>query len=302
MTITDSQVEVRTGKFVDWWTALRPRQWTKNLVVFAGLLFTGRLVSYHDVPAVLAGFAIFCAFSSAGYLVNDALDMRQDREHPVKRHRPIAVGRIRRDTALIAAAVLAVGAMIGAWLLARPFACIALAYLLLSLTYTLFWKHQVILDLLTITAGFVLRAFAGTALLGVVLSPWLFVCVSLLALVLGLGKRRHELLLLHDNGSAHRPVLAEYSQYFLDQALTMAAAAAVVSYAMYSISSTTAIQHPRLVYTVPLVIYGLLRYMYLVFHRDQGGQPEELLLGDRPIMLTVILWAALAGAVMLGVF
>lgn len=270
--------------------ALRPRQWTKNLVVLAGLLFSGKMAEWPALAAALAAFACFCLISSVGYLVNDVIDREKDRAHPVKCRRPIAAGRLRPADVLILAGVLAAAALAGAWLVLPAFAAVALAYLLLTFAYTLYWKHQVILDLLAITGGFLLRALAGTVVLGVTLSPWLFVCVSLLALLLGLGKRRHELGLLEEESVNHRPVLADYSRQFLDQALTMAASSSVVSYAVYCISSPTAEAHHRLVFTVPLVIYGVLRYLYLVLHHNQGGQPEEMLLGDRPLLATVVLW------------
>ena len=275
----------------DWLLLLRPRQWTKNLVVFAGLLFTGRFSQFHAFTVTLAAFAVFCLLSSAGYLVNDAIDAEQDRKHPAKCRRPIAARRIRPGAAIGMAMVLAGLALGAAGMLGRLLLFVALAYLAVTLTYSLYWKHQVILDLLAIAGGFLLRALAGTVVLGVVTSSWLFVCVFLLALLLGLGKRRHELFMLEGKASSHRPVLQEYGRPFLDQGLAMTSASAIVTYAVYAISSPTAAAHSWLVFTVPLVMYAILRYLYLVFHRDLGGSPEELFLKDRPLYLTIALWA-----------
>lgn len=283
----------------DWFTALRPRQWAKNFVVFAGLLFTGKVAHTHDLLAVLAGFAVFCAFSSVGYLVNDLLDIEKDRAHPVKRHRPIAAGRIKPGTAITLAILVALAGFAASWTLSHAFIWVSLAYLAVSITYSLYWKHQVILDLMSIPAGFLLRALAGTTLLHVHLSSWLFVCLTLLTLLVAIGKRLHELNLLVESGHLHRPVLANYSRPFLDQALGMSAAATAVSYSVYCLTSPTAQgapgmqPHPALVFTVPLVIYCLLRYMYLVLHCDQGGQPEDIFLSDRPMQLAILLWVLL---------
>ena len=275
----------------DWLLLLRPRQWIKNLVVFAGLLFAGRFSQLHAFTVTLAAFAVFCLLSSAGYLVNDAIDAEQDRQHPAKCRRPIAARRIRPGAAMGMAVVLAGLALGAAGMLGRLLFIVALAYLAVTLTYSLYWKHQVILDLLAIAGGFLLRALAGTVVLGVVTSSWLFVCVFLLALLLGLGKRRHELLVLEGEASSHRSVLQEYGRPFLDQGLAMTSASAIVTYAVYAISSPTAAAHSWLVFTVPLVMYAILRYLYLVFHRDLGGSPEELFLKDRPLYLTIALWA-----------
>lgn len=289
----------RPAPLADWWALLRPRQWTKNLVVFAGLLFAGRFLEWPAVLAAAAAFGIFCLLSSAGYLLNDALDAAKDRAHPVKCRRPIAAGRVSPAAAIAVAAVLALACLGGAWRLAPYFGLTALAYLAVTLTYSLYWKHQVILDLVAIAGGFLLRMLAGTVVLGIQTSSWLFVCVFLLALLLGLGKRRHELFMLEEEANNHRPVLEEYGRPFLDQGLAMTAGAAFVTYAVYAIQSQTALAHPKLVATVPLVFYAILRYLYLVFHRDLGGSPEELFLSDRPLYLAIALWAATVVAVLL---
>jgi 4-hydroxybenzoate polyprenyltransferase len=283
----------------DWFALMRPRQWTKNLVVFAALLFSLGAKDPAPLPLIprlmfaAAAFLVFCALSSAGYMVNDTMDRDKDRAHPTKCKRPIAAGRIAPTSAIIVAAILAAGALATAALVHGWFAVAAAGYLTLTLTYSFCWKHEVILDLVAITGGFLLRAVAGALIIGVAVSPWLFICVSLLAMMLGLGKRRHELSVLQGGKQAsHRPVLTEYSTLFLNQALTMIAGTAIVTYAVYTIDSPTARNYPALVATVPLVMYAVLRYLYLIFHRDVGGHPEELFLTDRPLYITVALWAA----------
>ncbi|HEY3418440.1 MAG TPA: decaprenyl-phosphate phosphoribosyltransferase [Armatimonadota bacterium] len=298
--------EERTGQYQslatvrDWWRLLRPRQWIKNFVVFAGLLFTG---SFTVQALLLTGsvFLAFCALSSAGYLVNDTLDAPRDRAHPRKRERPIAAGRIRPGAALTVAVLLGVGGIVGIAALNFRVALLGLAYLALTFSYSFIWKHMVILDVVALAVALILRAFAGTAILHIALSPWLLVCLWLLALMLGFGKRRHELCLIDVAPHDQRPVLAQYTCQFLDQASTAVLGAALVSYAVYAIMSPTAQKHPSLVYTVPLVGYGMLRYLYLVHVAKEGGQPEEIFLTDRPIIVTAILWALLVVGIFLWV-
>jgi 4-hydroxybenzoate polyprenyltransferase len=273
--------------------ALRPAQWTKNLLVSAGWLFTGGEGGATAGLQVALACGLFCLLSSAGYLLNDVLDQDRDRLHPRKRQRPMAAGAVGTRWGLGSACVLAALGIGGAWWLDRAFALVALGYLAVSVSYSLFWKWHVLLDLMAIAAGFVLRAVAGTVLLQVELSPWLFVCVFLLALLLALGKRRHELALLEGESSAHRPSLAGYTPLFLDHALTMVAGAATVTYALYAITSPAAERNPGLVYTVPPVMYAILRYLWLVFARADGGQPEELFLTDRPLQGAMLVWLAL---------
>jgi len=283
----------------DWVRLIRPRQWIKNLVVFAGLLFTGRFGHLTELEKMAGLFVIFCVISAAGYIVNDVLDRRLDLEHPTKRRRPIAAGRIRPVTAIVVAAVLLAAGMAGAVMLGWQVMLVTAAYLALTLAYSIVLKHRVIVDLLAIAAGFLLRALAGTACLGVELSPWLFVCLSFLSLMLGLGKRRHEIGLLNAEAANHRPVLSQYSRSYIDQMLMMMAASSIITYAIYTINSSTARQHPALVYTVPLVLYAVMRYVYLVQHFERGGQPEEIFLTDRPMGLIVILWSLMVMAIFL---
>lgn len=280
-----------------WVRLLRPRQWIKNLVVFAGMVFKP-IYTLDAFLITLAVFAAFCAVSSAGYIVNDVLDAEKDRLHPAKRLRPIAAGLVKPVPALVVAACLIAGSLALALAVHLWTAFVLLAYLVLTLGYSLGWKHQVILDVFLIGAGFLLRAWAGTTGIEITLSPWLFVCLLLLSLMLGLGKRRHELNVVTEDPGKHRPVLQHYSRGFIDQAMTTVLSGALVSYALYAITSPTAQHHPGLVYTVPIVCYAMLRYLYLVMHADQGGKPEEIFLTDTPMIVAILLW----GLVVIGVF
>jgi 4-hydroxybenzoate polyprenyltransferase len=274
--------------------SLRPQQWTKNLFVFAGLLFSGRLLDRAAWPAAAAAFLIFCGLSGAVYLVNDVLDRAADAQHPIKRHRPVASGALAPGVALTAALVLAAGCVAAATAINAGLTITAVAYLVLLGAYSAALKHYVIIDVLTLSAGFVLRAVAGAVAIGVPISHWLLVCSTLLALFIGLSKRRHELTLLSDGAAGHRPILQEYSPYLLDQMISVVTAATLVAYSVYTISSETAerLGSDRLGLTIPFVLYGIFRYLYLVHRRDGGGSPSELLLTDRPLLVCVALWVA----------
>jgi 4-hydroxybenzoate polyprenyltransferase len=273
-------------------TSFRPEQWTKNLLVFAALIFAEKLFDPNAFGAASAAFAIFCALSSVVYLINDVVDRETDRQHPLKRRRPIAAGQLSVSTALLAAAVLGVAAIISAFLLSVPFGLVASAYLGLMALYSGPLKHAVILDVLTIAIGFVLRAAAGAIAINVVVSHWLFVCTILLALFISLAKRRHELVLLADGAISHRPILGEYSPYLLDQMIAIVAGATLVSYIFYTISAETIAKFGTtwLGLTIPFPLYGMFRYLYLVHKREGGGSPADLLLTDRPLLVCVTLW------------
>ncbi|MFA5843281.1 MAG: decaprenyl-phosphate phosphoribosyltransferase [Coriobacteriia bacterium] len=268
----------------------RPRQWTKNLVVFSALIFAGRFTRPDSIARSVLAFAVFCLLSGAIYLINDVHDREQDREHASKRSRPIASGALSARIALGAAAGLVLVAAAGSFVLGSSFATVAAGFLLLHLAYTFFLKSQVILDVMAIAAGFVLRAQAGIVAISASFSLWLLVCAALLALVLSLGKRRHELLLLEERAGDHRVTLQHYTTEFIDQMLSAVTAATIVSYTMYTFFSPTFQRHDYLMLTVPFVVYGLFRYMYLVYERDLGGSPEEILLTDVPLMLDIALW------------
>jgi 4-hydroxybenzoate polyprenyltransferase len=273
--------------------SLRPDQWTKNLFVFAALVFSQRLSGANAVAKAVFAFFVFCALSGAVYLVNDVFDREQDQRHPFKAKRPIASGALSPPTALTAAALIGAIALAAAFLLGLPFLAAAFAYLALLVTYSAFLKHIVILDVLTIAAGFTLRAVAGAAAILVPISHWLLVCTTLLALFLALSKRRHEIVLLTNNATDHRPILEDYTPYLLDQMIAVVTASTLIAYAFYTISPETTEKFGTtlLTLTIPFPLYGIFRYLYLVHRRDLGGSPAELLVNDRPLLACVALWA-----------
>jgi len=271
--------------------SLRPEQWTKNLIVFAALIFGQRLFDPAAAGRSLAAFFIFCALSGVVYLLNDVSDREADRLHPVKRHRPIPAGEVSASSALSVAAVLAVAALVAAFWLRPAFGWTAVAYLALFVGYSRVLKHVVILDVLTIAIGFVLRAAAGAVAISVPISQWLLVCTILLALFLGLSKRRHELTLLADSATGHRKILEEYNPYLLDQMIGVVTASTLVAYIIYCTSPETTDKFgtANLVLTTPFPIYGIFRYLYLV-HQRGAGSPSEVLLTDRPLVACIALW------------
>ena len=274
--------------------ALRPEQWTKNLVLFAGLIFGQQLGEPRVLGISAVAVVIFCALSSAMYLVNDVVDREDDRRHPEKSRRPIAAGHVSTTSAVVAAAVLSGVALAGAFWLSRPFGLVSVGFVVLLLTYTRVLKHVVILDVLTIAGSFVLRAVAGAVVIAVPISQWLLVCTVLGALFLGLSKRRQEITLLGPGAAGHRRILAEYSPLMLDQMISIAAAATLISYAFYTMGPETVEKFGTglLTLTLPFPVYGVFRYLFLVHHRDGGGNPAETLWRDRPLLGCVVLWAA----------
>lgn len=298
MAIVQPAREVERSTLLLLAASLRPDEWTKNLLLFAGLLFGGRLLEPRAVLAATAAFAIFCALSGAMYLVNDVRDRDADRGHPLKRARPIASGALPARTALLAAGTLIIGATAAAWAIVPELAAIAVAYVLLLVTYSLRLKHVVIVDVLAIAGGFVLRAVAGAVAAEVRIGSWLLTCTILLALFLALSKRRHELVLLGDSAIDHRRSLADYSPYLLDQMIAVVTASTVIAYAVFASSAESAerLGTPRLSLTIPFVLYGIFRYLYLVHQKRGGGSPAAMLLNDTPLLVCVTLWT---GAVML---
>ena len=290
--ITETRREVRRSTTALLATSLRPEQWTKNLLLFAGLLFGGRFLELGATITALAGFAIFSALSGATYLLNDIWDREADRRHPLKQHRPIASGQLDIRTAVWSAAVLITCAIGAAWLLNPRLAGIAAAYVVLLFSYSTTLKHVVIVDVLAIAGGFVLRAVAGAVAVNVPIGSWLLVCTTLLALFLALSKRRHELVLLGEDASRHRRSLEHYSPYLLDQMIAVVTASTLIAYTVFTTSAETAqrLGTSRLAFTIPFVLYGIFRYLYLVHQRLGGGSPAETLLTDRPLLLCVALW------------
>jgi 4-hydroxybenzoate polyprenyltransferase len=282
--------------------SLRPYQWTKNLIIFGALLLGQRLLDLRSLLYALAAFAIFCVLSGVVYLINDVADREADRQHPVKMSRPIASGALPVRTALGAALVLGVTSLSAAFLLRPLFGVLAAAYLGLLALYSGPLKHIVIIDVLTIAIGFVLRAAAGAVAIDVGISHWLYVLTILLALFLALSKRRHELVLLAERATGHRPILEEYSPYLLDQMISVVTASTLVAYAFYTVSPETVSKFgtDRLGLTLPLPIYGIFRYLYLVHQKEGGGSPADMLLTDRPLLICSALWAVAVGIIVYG--
>jgi 4-hydroxybenzoate polyprenyltransferase len=279
--------------------SLRPPQWTKNLIIFAGLIFGRQLFEVSSIWRAVSAFLIFCVLSGVVYLINDVADREKDRTHPIKSRRPIASGALPPRVALSAAASLGVAGLAAAYWLGPGFGLVATAYVGLQALYSGPLKHVVIIDVLTIAIGFVLRAVAGAVVLGVPISHWLLFCTILLALFLALSKRRHEIVLLADRATGHRPILEEYSPYLLDQMIAVVTASTIMAYAFYTISPETVEKFgsDRLGLTLPFPLYGIFRYLYLVHQKRGGGSPSEMLLTDRPLLACVALWAAAVVAI-----
>lgn len=278
--------------------SLRPGQWIKNFFVFAAPLF-GRVL-FRPEPALrtAAAFGIFCVLSGALYLVNDILDADADRAHPRKARRPIAAGRLRPAAAWAWAAVLSAAGLAAAACLDRRFLLAAATYVLLQTAYSLALKRVVILDVFLVASGFVLRVAAGGFAADVVPSSWLLVCTSLLALLVAVGKRRHELMLLEGRGGEHRAVLREYSPALLDQMVAVVTSATTVAYALYVMDEATVVRFGsgRLLWSAPFVLYGIFRYLYLVYRRGEGGTPEEMIVKDGPFLAAIVLWIGVSAA------
>lgn len=279
--------------------SMRPRQWPKNAFVFAALIFDLQLIQIDSVLRALAGFVLLCLASSAVYLVNDLADIQADRSHPLKRKRPLASGALRPSVAIVAAAVLAAVALAGGFALSTTFGAIVLGYGLLNLLYSFGLKHVPIVDVLVVAAGFVLRVAAGVSLIVVErFSPWLYVCMTLLALLIAFGKRRAEIVLLEDTAGAHRRVLDGYTLPLLDQLLSIVSAATIVAYSLYTFSAENLPGNHLMMLTIPFVLYGIFRYLHLIHVENAGGSPEELVFTDRPLAATILLWGLTATAIL----
>ncbi len=271
---------------------LRPHQWVKNGFVLAPLIFAGKLL---HVPSLILGFSaftVFCIISSGVYAFNDIFDREQDRKHPTKRNRPVAVGEIAVFTATVFGAGLLVTGILGAILIGKTFLLWVVFYLLLQFGYNVAFRNIVILDILSIGMGFVIRAVAGSHAIGVVISPWLILCSLLIALFLGFAKRRQELVFLGGAATEYRSILKEYSVPLLDQLIGIVTAATIVSYAIYTLTPevTQRLGSRYMILTLPFVLYGIFRYLYLVHVHEKGGSPTKDLLTDMPLLLSVLLW------------
>jgi 4-hydroxybenzoate polyprenyltransferase len=271
---------------------MRPAQWAKNLFVLAPLVFGDLLLNERAALHALLALLAFCCASSAVYLINDLRDREEDRRHPLKCRRPLAAGTLGVPAAVTAVIALIAAALALAVWLGLPFSTILGAYLLLNVLYTLWFKHMVILDVMSISLGFVLRVEAGAQATGVEVSRWLFLCTTFLALFLAFSKRRHEITLLAGAASGQRPVLDHYSPAFLDQMINVVTASSVVAYALYAVSPETVQKYHTqdLVYTIPLVLYGIFRYLYLMYQRPGERNPTEAILRDPPFLINIVLW------------
>lgn len=278
------------------WASLRPAQWIKNGFVAAPLVFADDLADARAVLLTLGAVVAFCLASSGTYLLNDVLDREADRLHPRKRLRPVASGALSVRAALAASVALVATSLTLAAVLNWRFLICVIAYLVITVTYTLWMKHEVILDVMGIAAGFVVRVVAGAVVIDVQPSPWILICTGLLAMLLGFGKRRHETILLDDSDrSGHRKVLADYSIGFLDAMLVSTATLTIGAYAVYTAAGGTT---TWMVLTLPVVAYGVFRYVWLLLERHLGGSPTEIAWSDRPIQASVILWVAVAALVL----
>jgi len=266
---------------------LRPRHWIKNLFVFAALLFSRNISSLLCLTAAVEAFLCFCAISSMVYIFNDIIDMEKDRIHPRKSKRPLASGTIsRREAVLFLAAVLP-AAVIFPFLLDFRFGLVILIYLLNNLLYTMFLKNIVILDVMSIAAGFILRVAGGAIAIEVLISPWLILCTFLLALFLGFSKRRNELQVLQQDAHSHRLILEQYSPEFIDSMLSIVTASTLISYSMYTFFAS---DEKYSMITILFVLYGIFRYQYIIYNKNQGESPEEIVLSDKPLLINIILW------------
>ncbi len=278
---------------------MRPKQWTKNVFVLAALVFDKKLFVPQFLFKALAAFALFCAISSAVYLVNDLADMEKDRQHPAKRNRPLASGQLTPTSAVMAAASLMVASIALSYLLDPLFAAVSAAYLLLMILYSFWLKNVVVVDVLTVAAGFVLRVAAGVVVVRAArFSPWLYLCMVFGALFIAISKRRHELVLLNENANAHRSIFDEYNLALLDDMIRMVTASTAMAYSLYTFSAPNLPGNHAMMLTIPFVLYALFRYMYLVQVKGRGGAPEDLILEDKPLLLSIGLWGLVAVALM----
>jgi 4-hydroxybenzoate polyprenyltransferase len=271
---------------------MRPQQWVKNIVVFGALVFAREFTRPAQIGLSLLAFAVFCTLSSAIYVFNDIADREQDRIHPGKRDRPVASGRVSVTQGYLLAAVLAAIGIGCSSLLPERFVLLGLAFLFLNVLYSTVLKKVVIIDVMAVAASFVIRAAAGSAAIGVPNSSWLIACTFLLALFLGFGKRRHEIVTLRDSAVSHRATLKNYSVYFLDQLIGVVTASTVVAYTFYTVSPEVSdkLEARHLELTIPFVIYGIFRYLYLIHQEERGGSPTKLLISDGPILVNILLW------------
>jgi 4-hydroxybenzoate polyprenyltransferase len=277
---------------------LRPKQWSKNVIVFAGLVFARQLNNVEAVMLATAAFVIFCLLSSLVYVINDMLDVEADRRHPKKRFRPLAAGEITMGQARLLVGVLFLATLPAAFLLNVQFGLVASLYFVANLAYSLRLKHVVIVDVFLIAAGFVLRAIAGAVVIGVSISPWFLLCTTLAALFLALTKRRHELSLLSNGAIGHRRILEEYSIPLLEEMVAVVTSSTVMAYSLYTFFAPNLPSNHAMMWTIPFVLYAIFRYLYLVYKKDLTGSPEEALLRDVPLLSCIVIWGLTSIAIL----
>ena len=286
---------------VEIFKSLRPQQGIKNFFIFAPVIFSRNFLNGPLVLKTATAFVAFCLIASAHYIFNDIRDLAEDRLHPVKSKRPLASGRLKTGPAVLACVVIAVLGLAVAATVNRGVLGISAAYLVLQVLYSLRLKHVVILDVFVVAAGFVIRVVAGGLAIEVAISSWLLICTMLLALFLAMGKRRHEIVLLEGDAANHRPILKKYNTTLLDQMISVVTASTLIAYCLYTISEETVAKFGtrKLIYTVPFVLYGIFRYLYLIHLKAGGGSPESLIIKDKPLLLDLFLWIA-ASILILG--
>lgn len=271
---------------------LRPRQWLKNVFVFAGLIFSRQFFYPDSIEKSIYAFVVFCLLSSSGYIINDILDYKEDRVHPVKSKRPIAAGKISRGQAAVVGALLLVLSLCSAYLLGAKFSYVCLIYLTVTVLYSTAIKNIVILDVLFVAIGYVLRAIAGATVIEVEISSWLLLCTLLIALFLAVSKRRTEIVLLDEGATKHRRILSQYSLGLLNQMIAAVTAACIVAYCLYTLAPETVAKFGtrNLIFTVPFVIYGIFRYLYITYQKIEADIPEKALISDLPLQVCLVLW------------
>ena len=285
----------------------RPKQWIKNLVVFLALMFTANQYWSLADPSrfvnlagrTLLAFVLFCLTTGSVYLINDVVDIKKDQEHPTKRFRPLPSGKLKVSQAIVAAVCLILVSGGFSFWLETSLGFLVMGYFLLMLAYSYLLKHIVIIDVFTIAAGFMLRVVAGAAVIQVPISPWLYICTILGALFLGFTKRRHELVLLNDDATRHRPILEQYTPGLLEQMIAVVTPSTVIAYSLYTFSAENLPKNHAMMLTIPFVLYGVFRYLYLVHTKNQGGSPEEALLRDVPLMVNIALWVLVSVLILL---
>lgn len=281
--------------------SLRPTQWVKNGFLFAALIFSRSVFNPKMLVVSIGAFGIFCLLSGGVYLLNDLLDIEKDKKHPKKCRRPLASGRLSPTIAKITLIIIVALSITGSFLIINiPFGAIASGYLAVQIAYSVLLKNVVIMDIFSIAAGFFLRVVAGAMAIDVPLSSWLLICTIFISLFLGLGKRRHEFLLLGEDARNHREVLNEYNISVLDQMVSVVTAGTVISYSLYTLSYETITKFgtERLCYTIPIVLYGIFRYLYLIYRREEGGNPELILFEDKPLLVSIALYVIAVGFIL----